>query len=153
MPADTPEIEFILLANAAEVHNGQLYLMGGGWDRLMVRHLQQPIPIGYALSVLVPWSRAGHDLPIHLRLERETGEPVATAAVGNINAQPTPDAPYNRALRCLVTGSNAWPIPEPGAYRLVATVENASRAVLFHIALPNPTLLYRSAKMPTSCQA
>ena len=32
----TTSIEWLILADAAEVVGGKLYLMGGGWDRLTV---------------------------------------------------------------------------------------------------------------------
>ncbi|CAN0254118.1 unnamed protein product [Phaeothamnion confervicola] len=47
-------VEWLILGDAAEVVNNKLYLMGGGWDRLMV-HTAFPVAqhFGVALSVVV----------------------------------------------------------------------------------------------------
>ena len=47
-------VEWLILADAAEVVNNKLYLMGGGWDRLSV-HTDFPVAqhFGIALSVVV----------------------------------------------------------------------------------------------------
>ncbi|MBI3924876.1 MAG: hypothetical protein HY319_04995 [Armatimonadetes bacterium] len=49
-------VEWLILADAAEVVNNKLYLLGGGWDRLTV-HSEFPV-IQYcavAAAVMVPW--------------------------------------------------------------------------------------------------
>ena len=47
-------VEWLILADAAEVVNNKLYLVGGGWDRLMV-HAEFPVAqhFGITLSVVV----------------------------------------------------------------------------------------------------
>ncbi len=50
------EVEWLILADAAQVVGGKLYLLGGGWDRLTVN---KEFPVdqrcAVALSMLVPW--------------------------------------------------------------------------------------------------
>lgn len=149
-----PEIEFLILADRAEIHNGKLCMMGGAFDRLVVQDFRLAVSLSIALAVLVPWTRAGQDLAVEIHVESEDGKPVPPAIAAHVNAQPMPDAPYGRPLRCVVAGGGAWTLPGPGVYRIVATVEGGStKAVLLHAAAPGPTAMYRTAKIPTSCQA
>ena len=56
-PEDSMAIEWLILADAAEVVGGKLYLMGGGFDRINVG---SPLPnrrhMALAVSVSVPWA-------------------------------------------------------------------------------------------------
>ena len=50
------EIDFLLLADRAEVLNGKLYLMGGAWDRRQIRDIDSPVSLTIVVGVLVPWN-------------------------------------------------------------------------------------------------
>ena len=39
MDLGSPEIEWLILADEAELVNGKLYMMGGGWDRITAQVL------------------------------------------------------------------------------------------------------------------
>ena len=51
------EVEWLILADAAQVVGAKLYLLGGGWDRLTVN---RAFPVdqrcALAFSILVPWN-------------------------------------------------------------------------------------------------
>ncbi len=48
------EIDFLLLADRAEVLNGKLYMMGGAWDRRQIRSIDSPVSLTMVIGVLVP---------------------------------------------------------------------------------------------------
>ncbi len=51
------EIEWLILADAAEIVNGKLYMMGGGWNRITANsELPLTKSFGISISVTVPWS-------------------------------------------------------------------------------------------------
>ena len=37
------EIDFLLLADKAEILNGKLYMMGGAWDRIHLKETEVPV--------------------------------------------------------------------------------------------------------------
>jgi hypothetical protein len=79
----TMRAEWIILADAAEVVNSKLYLMGGGWDRLIVNQpfpVQQPVAL--AVSFEVDWNETNVRRPVELRIEDEDGRQLA-----RVNAQ------------------------------------------------------------------
>lgn len=62
-------IEWLILADAAQVMGNKLYLLGGGWDVLTANN---PLPIQHPLSIAVavrvPWNEANrrHNLEIEI---------------------------------------------------------------------------------------
>ena len=71
-------VEWIIMADSAEVINGKLYLMGGGWDRLVVNQafpLQQMVSI--AVSFAVGWDETNLRQPMEIRIEDTEGKQLA----------------------------------------------------------------------------
>lgn len=67
------EVEWLMLADRAEVINNKLYVMGGGWDVLTVN---ATLPIrqscGLAVSFIVDWNddtNRPHDVGVDVRTE------------------------------------------------------------------------------------
>ena len=56
-----PTIEFLLVADRAEIVNGKLYLMGGCWDRIQLPGLEPAVMMsaGVAMRVLIPAEDTG----------------------------------------------------------------------------------------------
>lgn len=51
-----PEIDYLLVADRAEVVNGKLYLMGGSWDRIQPAQFPHRMMLGIALGVRIPFA-------------------------------------------------------------------------------------------------
>ena len=80
------EIEWLILADSAQVVGNKLYLLGGGWDVLNVR---QKLPFNQqcaiALSVKVPWNNTNerHNFEVEIISEDQaTEEPKSLAKLG-----------------------------------------------------------------------
>jgi hypothetical protein len=52
----TPEVDYLLVADRAEVVNGKLYLMGGSWDRIQPQQFPHRMMLGIALGVRIPFA-------------------------------------------------------------------------------------------------
>ena len=71
------DVEWLILADAAQVVGNKLYLLGGGWDRLSVN---RPFPvdqrIGLAMSMIVDWNETNrkHDFELEILAEDQTTE-------------------------------------------------------------------------------
>ena len=72
------QLEWLILADAAQVVGGKLYLLGGGWDRITVN---SPFPVqqrvALAVSIKVPWNETNqkHTFEVEIISEnRETEE-------------------------------------------------------------------------------
>jgi hypothetical protein len=62
----------MLLCDFAQVADGKLYVIGGGWSIAG----PGPTQMAVALKFDVPWDRTNHPITIQLRLTGEDGEPV-----------------------------------------------------------------------------
>ncbi len=51
-----PEIDYLLVADRAEVVNGKLYLMGGSWDRIQPQQFPHRMMLGIAMGVRIPFA-------------------------------------------------------------------------------------------------
>jgi hypothetical protein len=73
-PDLVPSVDFALLADAVQVVQGKLYVLGGGWDTLFVRGVPARYPaLGVGLRVRVPWSYTDRGLVIGIDLQDEDG--------------------------------------------------------------------------------
>jgi hypothetical protein len=80
------DVEWLILADAAQVVGAKLYLMGGGWDMLTVN---RAFPVdqrcALALSILVPWNETNqkHSFEVEIISEdKATEEPKSLIKVG-----------------------------------------------------------------------
>lgn len=71
-------VEWIIMADSAEVVNGKLYLMGGGWDQLVINQ-QFPVQqlISIAISFSVGWEETNIQHPMEVRVEDMEGKQLA----------------------------------------------------------------------------
>jgi hypothetical protein len=80
---DQPEIEFVILAERVEILHGKLYMMGGGYDRLVLDRPPQTLPITFAVGLLVPAEASGreHNLPFAI-MDKAGGTVAASDQIG-----------------------------------------------------------------------
>lgn len=133
-----PDIEFLILADLAEVVNNKLYMMGGGWN-----HIQRPASVGgagpppsvfsVAISVLVGWNETNQKH--NLRLTIEDGD--ATQCLAEMKADfevgRPPGIPPGSDQRALLAISASVTFPSPGVYRVLAAMGERSRSVSFWV--------------------
>ncbi len=68
----------LLLADAAQVANGKLYILGGGWSVTWT----DPTPSAIALKIEVPWDQANRRHAVKLQLLDADGHPVRPSIPG-----------------------------------------------------------------------
>jgi hypothetical protein len=77
---DRINIDSFMLADAAKVFDGKLYIHGGGWNYLDVFEPGSPRPISIAGRVLIPWSDEARDITLEIHLERREADHVLERA-------------------------------------------------------------------------
>jgi len=63
----------LLLSDWAEVLNGKLYIMGGGWSRVIAGF---PLTIGVAIMIRVPWTGANQQHRLKFVVTTADGQPL-----------------------------------------------------------------------------
>jgi hypothetical protein len=69
-----PRVDCFLLADAAQVANGKLFILGGGWARLTAESLPVTRAYELAVRVIVPWTETNRKLSFELQLVDEDGK-------------------------------------------------------------------------------
>ncbi len=64
----TPEVDYLLVADRAEVVNGKLYLMGGSWDRIQPQQFPHRMMLGIALGVRIPFAHTDDQHTVAIEL-------------------------------------------------------------------------------------
>ncbi|MBI4259129.1 MAG: hypothetical protein HY658_01055 [Actinobacteria bacterium] len=131
------EITTALLADAATVADGKLYVHGGGWDRITTRSLPAVHPaLAVVLVFRVPYDEALTPHPFHIELLDADDNAVGPAADGTLNVGHAPTAvrgapsfvPFTWTLQNLE-------LPAAGAYRFrVGTHEDELASIFFVVA-------------------
>ncbi len=121
-------VDFLILADRVEALQGKLYMMGGAWDRQMVRDFTRPVPISFALSILVPWTRTNEEHQIVIELVDANSTPTGLTVEGAFTAGRPPTAIKGEAQRVTL----AFPgiphvFPGPGRYVLRVAINGELR--------------------------
>jgi hypothetical protein len=130
--SDSIEVDFLIVADRAEVLNGKLYMMGGGWDSIGTGGPDQPVHFTAAVGFLVAWNATNVDHACTIRLEDADG--VAVLSLGyTIKTGRPPSLPEGATQRVTVCLPIAVAIAHPGMYALVATAGENQRRTTFQV--------------------
>lgn len=77
------EADFVILADSAQVADGKISMLGGGWDRLNVRAFPTTHPMGIAMGILVPWEQTNEKHRFRVVLRNEDSQTELMAAEGD----------------------------------------------------------------------
>jgi len=76
-----PRVDCFLLADAVQVANGKLFILGGGWARLTAESLPVARAYELAIRVVVPWTETNRKLAFELQMVDEDGKHLLEPAV------------------------------------------------------------------------
>jgi len=81
---DEMDLNYLLVADGAQVVDGKLYVLGGGWDRLRVPQLPGPpaAPFSVAVGISVPYNLTNQRLQFSIEVADADGVEVCTVAKG-----------------------------------------------------------------------
>lgn len=69
-----PRVDCFLLVDSAQVANGKLFILGGGWARLTASQLPVSRTFETAIRVVVPWTETNRSHALEIQLENEDGQ-------------------------------------------------------------------------------
>ena len=116
------EIDFMLLADRAEVLNGKVYMMGGAWDRRYINDIKAPIGLSIVIGVLVPWNLTNEPHSLEINIIDEDGNTIPPGTKATLNVGRPAYATKGQTFRATAVISNRWTLPKLGAYSVVATI-------------------------------
>ena len=132
------EIDFLILADAAQVADGKLYLLGGGWDRIAVQSLPAMQMAGIAVGVLVPWSETNTPQTLTLTIEDEDGAAVLPQVAVRVEVGRPPGLPAGAEQRVMVAFNAQLALPRLGGYVITAALDGGTERRLRFGVVPGP---------------
>ncbi len=141
------DIEWLILADSAQVVGNKLYMLGGGWDRLIVnKGLPVTRQVAIAVSFKVPWSETNEKHSFEIEIATEDGKSLGKSngqfEIGRpVGVQPGQDQRTQIALEISMN------IAQFGTFVINALVnEEVKRSVPFNIVQGPSLQASRQAK-------
>ena len=131
---DRIAVDFLILADFAEVVNGKLYVMGGGWDRKLHSSQTAGLEFGFAAGMLVPWTLANEEHRFSIGIEDADGNVLGKPVEGGLKVGRPIQSVAGQAFRALIAGRLQGPSLEPGTYAIRLSVgPDLERRAVFYI--------------------
>ena len=127
------EIEWLIIADAAQVVGGKLYLIGGGYDLVTLPN-GPPAPHNMAVAVAftVPWNDT--NVKHHFQLEILDGDGNKIfGSDGQFEVGRAPGILPGQDQRTQLAMNIGWRVEKLGSYEAVARVMNSERRFPFRV--------------------
>jgi len=127
------QIEYVILADAAQVQNGRMFILGGGLNIWRSGVYPAQALIGLGVSVLVDWGEAGGGkrYPMNITIMDEAGIPIVPPINAQFQVGIPQEAPKGAPQRVPFALNAAISLPRPGRYAVSATVGTHKKTVTF----------------------
>ena len=112
------QVDFVILADAAHVAEGKLYLMGGGWTRLFARQVPFVHALAIAVGFLVPWDETNEPHDFELKIVSEDGQSVSPPMHGEMEVGRPPGIKKGTEQRGMIAVSTTVEFPHLGRYEI-----------------------------------
>ena len=137
--SDGISVEWLILADAAEVTGGKLYLLGGGWDRLTVNSQPARRNLAVALAFRVPWHETNKRHTFQLDLSDDDGVSIASVE-GELEVGRPPGIPQGQPQITQLVVNVEAAFEKLGTYVITARVNSEKeRSTRFNV-VPGPGL-------------
>ena len=134
-------VDFMILADGAQAVGGKLYMLGGGWDRLLVPKLPGPpqAPYSVAVAINVPYSMTNRRFGFALQLVNADGDPLGDTFTVEFEAGRPPGMRPGSKQAILLAANTRPDFPAPGMYSYNASIDGEPlRSVSFEVVLQTP---------------
>ena len=137
-----PRVDFLILADRAEIVAGKLYVMGGAWDQLFIQDITQPALFSVAVGIEIPWNATNEQHSVRLVIEDIDGHEITAVGESKFVVGRPPwaiaDTPQRVTFALPVI---ALTFPRLDSYVLRAFVNDVSaKRVTFRAMQPQPLM-------------
>ncbi len=135
---DDFDVPYVFLADSAEALGGKLYVLGGGWDRLLIPNLPGPSikPFALALGVTVPYSHTNRKFVLSIELVdadgNQLGQPLQLGLDSGRPPGLTPGTPQNMPVAIGMNPS----FPGPARYSIAARIDGTIKKTVSFEVMP-----------------
>ena len=122
------DIDYALMADAAEIANGKLYVLGGGWDTYSAAEVPAQLRVAIAVGVRIGWEETNQQTPVRVTIEDDDGQQLV-AIDGAVNVgRPAGLSPGSTQLAQMAVNL-AVNFQKHGGYRVRIVAGSEERSV------------------------
>jgi hypothetical protein len=131
---DELQVDFLILADFAEVIGGKLYLMGGAWDRITVQDPSAPMRFSVALGILIPWTATNQTHALRVTIEDADGAQQGVLMESSFVTGRPPELPPGATQRIVAAVNSLGSALPPAEYSISAAINGeVARRVSFRV--------------------
>lgn len=117
------EIEWVMVADAVDIVNGKLYVLGGGWDSVRAESFPWTVPCGIAVSFSIPWGETNRRHTMEIEVRDDDGE-TAFKAGGYFEVGRPVGIKAGSRQRVQTAMSTMLEATKPGTFEIVVRVND-----------------------------
>ena len=122
------KVEWLILADSAQVVGNKLYLLGGGWDRLTVnKEFPAQQHVGIALALKVPWNQTNEKHQFEIEIASDDAVPIVNIG-GQFEVGRPPGIPPGSDQRIQVAADANIEFKRPGTFVILAKIDGEEGA-------------------------
>jgi hypothetical protein len=116
-------VEYLILADAVEALNGKLYMMGGGWDQILVQQIDAPVSLQIACGVNVPYNDTDDEHTLSVTIADPDGKPIGPTLNLTFKTGRSPNLARGAATHIPFAIKAGFVFPKYDEYVVVATID------------------------------
>lgn len=134
-------IEFLILADFAQVTGGKLSMMGGGWTRINVQTFPHVQSFSVATAISVPWAHTNEKHNIVITMVDEDGQQESFKIEGEFEVGRAPGTKPGSSQRLMMAFTvNSLKFTEPKVYSIISFVDGQEMRHIEFSVVPTPDL-------------
>ena len=119
------EVDFLLLADGAQVAGDKLYVLGGGWTVLWGKSFPINHTLAVAVGIMVSWEETNQRHSVEVVILSEDGNQIGQPLVsGQLEVGRPPGAVVGTAQRAMMAVSGPASIESPGRYEVIVRINS-----------------------------
>ncbi|HET9476474.1 MAG TPA: hypothetical protein VFP63_03195 [Dehalococcoidia bacterium] len=123
------KVDFLILADGAQVAGDKLYVLGGGWTIVWARDFPVIHGAAVAVGMMVEWPETNHKHSVEVALVTGDGQSVGEPLVrGDFEVGRPPGMPPGAAQRFMLAAGMSLSLDKPGAYEIVVRIDGTDMA-------------------------
>ena len=128
---DEVELDFIILADHAEILNGKTYIMGGAWNQYAVVDTSQHLIFAVVIGLIVNWHGTNKNHIIDVSIEDEDGNIIGETHKATLTVGRSVHAIEGQSFRVSLALRQQLLLPKIGTYRVVASTGGKTKTATF----------------------
>ncbi len=135
-PGERVQIDFVILADAAQVSNQKLYMLGGAWNLLRPEAYPTNFPFAVAIGILVPWSETNREHSFEFTIKASEGAHLGKGG-GKFEVGREVGLKPGMTQRFTFAISGQIGLEAPGTFEIVVTISGEEKRVTFEAMPPS----------------